>query len=440
VSNRPCTRQRVPESPKGNEAIRPDVATKLPRTCIFTPICFRKIFHFQEGTCVARKICILTSAHPTFDVRIFHKEGKSLARAGYEVILVASGKTDGTFEGVTLKCLPIWKSRADRFLRGGAAVYSLAVQADADVYHFHDPELIPVALLLLIKGKKVVYDIHEDLPRTIGYKNYLPRLLDKPISGIVEVIENWASRRFSALVTASPQIASRFSKRNKNLAIVNNYPMMDEIQLPSINSFKDRKPTLLYVGMRITRSRGAEEMVRAMAFLPEELRADLTLVGNWDNPELAASLETLAGWNRTTYLGLLDRAEVAVELQKAYAGLVILHPEPNYVTSQPVKLYEYMCAGLPVIASDFPVWREIVTKARCGLLVDPMKPQEIAKAMEYLLTHPEEAEEMGRRGFQAIVEHFNWSNEEEELLRFYNKLFSQDAAFEASLMGRGQTA
>jgi glycosyltransferase involved in cell wall biosynthesis len=177
-----------------------------------------------------------------------------------------------------------------------------------------------------------------------------------------------------------------------------------------------------------------------MALLPKDLRADLRLVGNWENPELAASLKQLPGWNRTTFLGLLDRAEVAGELQKAYAGLVVLHPEANYVTSQPVKLYEYMCAGLPVIASDFAVWREIVTKARCGLLVNPLKPQEIAEAMEYLLTHPEEAEEMGRRGFQAIMENFNWANEEKELLRFYNKLLSQDAAFETTLMGRGETA
>jgi glycosyltransferase involved in cell wall biosynthesis len=389
---------------------------------------------------VARKICILTSAHPTFDVRIFHKEGKSLARAGYEVILIASGKADGMFEGVTLKCLPVWKSRADRFVRGAAAVYRLALQADADVYHFHDPELIPVALLLLIQGKKVVYDIHEDLPRTIGYKNYIPRVLVKPISRTVELIEDCASCRFSALVTASPQIASRFSKRNRNLAVVNNYPKMEEIQTPSGNPFKDREPTLLYVGMRITRSRGAEEMVRSMALLPKSLHADLKLVGNWEDPELASSLNKLPGWDRTIFLGLLDRSGVAGELQKAYAGLVILHPEPNYVTSQPVKLYEYMCAGIPVIASDFPVWREIVTKAKCGLLVNPMKPKEIAEAMEFLLTHPEEAEEMGRRGFQAIVEHYNWATEEEELLRFYNKLLSQDAEFETSLMGRGQTA
>jgi glycosyltransferase involved in cell wall biosynthesis len=389
---------------------------------------------------MARKICILTTAHPTFDVRIFHKEGKSLARAGYEVILIASGKADGMYDGVTLKCLPIWKNRKDRLLRGLVAVYRLALKASAEVYHFHDPELIPVALLLRLHGKKVVYDIHEDLPRTIGYKPYLPHVLDKPISRIVELIEDWASSRFSALVTANEFIGDRFSKRNRNIAVLNNYPKMEEIQSPNGQSHKSRKATLLYVGMRITRSRGAEEMVRSMALLPKDLRAELRLVGGWESTALASFLENTPGWDCTKFLGLLDRAGVACELQKAYAGLVILHPEPNYVTSQPVKLYEYMCAGIPVIASDFPGWRDIVTRAGCGLLVNPLNPQEIADAMEYLLTHPEEAEKMGRRGFQAIVERYNWANEEEELLRFYSKLLSQDATFEGSLIGRGQTA
>lgn len=382
----------------------------------------------------------MTTAHPAFDVRIFHKEGKSLAREGYEVILIASGKSAGTYGGVTLKSLPVWKNRKDRLLRGLPIVYRLALKADADVYHFHDPELIPVALLLRVHGKKVIYDIHEDLPRTICYKPYIPRLLDEPISRIVEVIEDWASGRFSALVTASPQIGDRFNQRNKNLVIVNNYPKMEEIQNPNLTSRKNLEGTLLYVGMRITRSRGAEEMVRSMSLLPKNLQANLTLVGNWEDEQLASSIAKNPGWKRTRYLGLLDRVGVADQLQKAYAGLVILHPEPNYVTSQPVKLYEYMCAGLPVIASDFPVWRNIVTQAGCGLLVNPLDPKEIANAMEYLLTHPDEAEEMGRRGFHAITESYNWASEEKELLRFYRKLLSEDVAFEGSLMGRGRTA
>lgn len=389
---------------------------------------------------MARKVCVLTSAHPAFDVRIFHKECKSLARAGYEVTLIASAKENGVHEGIALKILPVWKNRLDRFMRGSRAVYKSALEVDADIYHFHDPELIPTALLLRLHGKKVIYDIHEDLPRTISYKPYIPNSLCGLVSQAVESIEEWAGGRFSALVTATPAIGNRFRKVNEHVTVLNNYPRMEEIESSVGPSHKNREASLLYVGMRITRARGAEEMVRSMGLLPENLQARLKLVGNWDSPELPAALSRIPGWNRVTFVGPLGRTEVASELQNAYAGLVILHPEPNYVASQPVKLFEYMCAGIPVIASDFPVCREIVAQARCGILINPLDPAQIAGAMEYLLTHPEEAEEMGRRGFQAILERYNWANEEKTLLQFYSELFRRDDAYQESLVGRGQTA
>ena len=389
---------------------------------------------------MARKICVLTSAHPAFDVRIFHKECRSLARAGYEVTLIAQAERDGNHDGIEVKALPAWKSRFDRFVRGSLAVYRRALKVDADIYHFHDPELIPAALLLRLHGKTVIYDIHEDLPRTISYKPYIPRALRGLVSKGVEFIEDSASSRFSALLAATPAIAKRFRRAHKNVAVLNNYPRTEEIECPAEPSHRTCEASLLYVGMRITRARGAEEMVRSMGLLPPEVHANLRLVGNWGTPELPASLARIPGWNRVTFVGPLGRAEVAGELRNAYAGLVILHPEPNYVMSQPVKLFEYMCAGIPVIVSDFPVCREIVDQARCGILVDPRNPEEIANAIQFLLTHPEEAEAMGRRGLQAIVERYNWSNEEKSLLRFYSELFLQDDAYQKSLVDRGQTA
>ncbi|HEX4643695.1 MAG TPA: glycosyltransferase family 4 protein [Candidatus Acidoferrales bacterium] len=374
-------------------------------------------------------------------MRIFHKECKSLARAGYQVTLVAQAPHDGEHDGIALRALPIWKSRLQRFARGAFAVYRKALEADADVYHFHDPELIPVGLLLRMRGKKVIYDSHEDTPRTISYKPYIPSALCGTVSHSVGFLENLACRWFSALVTATSGMADRFRRLNGNIVVINNYPRIDEIESSaSPNARADAEPSFLYVGMRITRARGAEEMVRAMGLLPMETRARLRLVGNWDSSELPASLTKIPGWDRVTFVGLVGRPEVASELQNAAAGLVILHPEPNYVTSQPVKLFEYMCAGLPVIVSDFPSCREIVNDARCGILVDPLNPKEIAGAMEFLLTHPEEAAAMGRRGYAAVRERYTWANEEKTLLRLYSELFRHDAAYEGNVLRRGQTA
>jgi glycosyltransferase involved in cell wall biosynthesis len=382
----------------------------------------------------------LTSAHPAFDVRIFHKECKALARAGYEVVLIAPAEEDGTYDGITIKHLRVWKSRLARLTGGPLAAYRNALEVDADVYHFHDPELIPVAMLLRLQGKNVIYDIHEDLPRTISYKPYIPRFLRGSVSRAAESIENWAARRCSALVAATPTIENRFRRVNKNLVVLNNYPKIEEIEssVPSVDN--GAEGTLLYVGMRITRARGAEEMVRSMGLLPRNLRARLKLVGQWGTPDLPEALSKIPGWERTTFVGPLGRKEVARELQNACVGLVILHPEPNYVASQPVKLFEYMCAGIPVIVSDFPVCRQIVEQAGCGIVVNPLDAHEIAGAMEFLLTHPEEAEQMGRRGLQAILERYNWANEEKTLLQLYGDLFRHDAAREAQFVGKGETA
>jgi glycosyltransferase involved in cell wall biosynthesis len=389
---------------------------------------------------MARKICVMTSAHPPSDVRIFHKQCKSLALAGYQVCLIASVEQDTVCDGIQMISIPRSKGRVGRIARGTLAVYRRARALDADIYHFHDPELIPVGLLLRAAGKTVVYDIHEDVPRTISYKPYIPKFLRAPVSHVAELIENWAGGRFSGLVAATPTIGNRFRAVNRNVAVVNNYPRIEELE-----SLRFDEPpaelgnSMLYVGMRITRARGAEEMVRAMGLLPAELDASLKLVGGWDPPGLPESLSKLPGWERTESLGLLNRGQVARELHQARAGLVILHPEPNYIASQPVKLFEYMCAGIPVIVSDFPVCREIVTEAGCGLLVDPLSPQEIARAMEYLLTHPEEARAMGQRGYQAVHQLYNWDNEEKVLLEAYSRLLETQSTFAGSLVNTGST-
>ena len=163
-------------------------------------------------------------------------------------------------------------------------------------------------------------------------------------------------------------------------------------------------------------------MVQAIGLVRSELGMQLKLAGAFDPPDLPKTLSQLPGWERTEALGVLGRTEVARLLRRARAGLVLLHPEPNYLNSQPVKLFEYMGAAIPVIASDFPVWRNVIESAECGLLVNPLDPASISAAIEYLCTHPEEAAEMGRRGRAAVEDRFNWGKEERRLLDFYSDI------------------
>jgi len=365
------------------------------------------------------KVCILTSAHPVFDVRIFHKECKTLVRAGYDVTLVAGHSESLSVDGVTIKAVTPAKGRFERWFRTTFAVYRAAVKIDADIYHFHDPELIPAGLLLRARGKKVIYDMHENLPATVPYKPYVPKWLQPPLAKALGIGESLAVRRFSGLIAASPEISERYTA-HPNLSIVQNYPLREEF--PEGDGTQEQSNYVVYVGLRITRARGAVEMVRAIDLVPEALGVRLKLVGTIEPGDLVDELEAMPGWALTEYVGPLGRGGVSEATRSAMAGLVVLHPEPNYVNSHPVKLFEYMCAGIPVIASDFPVFRRIIEQAQCGIIVDSLSPAKIAKAIEFLAAHPEEARAMGARGRLAVNNRYNWQHEEQVLLGMYNRM------------------
>jgi len=365
---------------------------------------------------------VFTSVHPPFDIRIFHKECKSLAAAGYDVTLVARSPEDRIVDGIFLHAVPKARNRFERLTRTVWRVYRRALNVHADVYHFHDPELIPVGLLLRLRGKNVIYDIHEDVPRCLPYKPYWPRWVGDSVARVVELLENSAARFFSGLVAATPGIASRFCALNRRTIVVHNYPLMSEVLSMPERAWESRDVVLAYVGSSVSVSRGAVEMVQAMGLLPRDLQASLILAGPFLPENLKDRLAPEPGWSRVRACGFLDRAGVTGVLSRARVGLVLQHPEPNAMAGKPIKLFEYMAAGIPVISADFPLWRQIVDGAGCGLCVDPLNPRKISEAIQYLLTHPAEAAAMGRRGRQAIEDHFNWNHEEAKLLSLYREL------------------
>jgi len=301
-----------------------------------------------------------------------------------------------------------------------------AFRSDGDVYHIHDPELLMAGLILRAAGKRVVYDIHEDLPRDVLFKTYIAKPIRTPLMWIVELVENAAARRMSGLVAATPTIAKRFYSRNSNTVVVNNYPVLDEFTPSTGSKWESRKPAVTYIG-GITEARGIREMLAAMDLLPRTLGARLELAGWFFGAGLQTELAASSQWQHVRWHGELDRNGIASLLKRVRAGLVLLHPERTYVAAHPTKLFEYMAAGIPVIASDFPLWRKIVEDAGCGLLVNPFDTRAIATAIERLITNPIEAEAMGQHGREAVERHFNWANEEKTLLSFYASLLSERA-------------
>ncbi len=366
---------------------------------------------------MTKTICHLTSVHQYNDTRIFHKECVSLARYGYPTYLISLGCETKKVDGVNvISSGPKFSSKFKRMTQGVYSVYKKAIEINADVYHFHDPELLFVGWLLKQKGKKVIYDVHEDVPRQILSKPWIWKPIQTSVSIGTEKIENFIASKLSGIITATSTIANRFSQINKNTIAINNYPLLEELQTNTI--WENKKNEICYIG-GISIVRGIVELNKAIAF---NTTIKLNLVGNFQPPSLAKELEPHLFWKQINYLGFVDRKKIAEILAVSKVGMVTLHPIINYLDAHPIKMFEYMSAGIPVIASNFPLWKSIVEGNQCGICINPMNPKEIADAITYLLAHDKEAEQMGKNGRKAIEEKFNWEMEEQKLIAFYQNL------------------
>lgn len=374
------------------------------------------------------RIAHLTTVHPRVDARIRIKEVESLATAFAEpvALFVQDGKGnwnegDGMVRIIDIGSPP--DGRLSRMLLGGWRMGRAVSAMKPQIVHLHDPELIPLGFVLICCGYKVIYDVHEDVPLDVLTKFWLPTGIRHPVSWAMSAIEWLAGRGFTAIVPAEPDIGARFPIGKTTL--VQNYPILNELVEPGAPDYKERPPHFAYVGA-IGRTRGIHEMVKALDFSDgKDIR--LKLAGNFQPPGLKTEIEATTGWEQVEYSGWANRAQVSRVLNNVRAGLVVLHPTPKILSAYPTKLFEYMSVGLPVIASDFPVWRRIVDKAGCGLLVDPLDPSAIAEAMQWILNNPGEAEIMGQRGREAMEEAYNWKTEEEKLIRLYQTLLTDRA-------------
>ncbi len=363
-------------------------------------------------------IAHLTSAHERNDTRIFLKMCLTLINHGHQVIqIVADGKGDEVSDGVHIFDVGASSGRIDRMLRAPDRILIQAMSLDVDLFHLHDPELIPIGLKLKKLGKKVVFDSHEDVPKQLLSKPYLDKFSRWFLSKAFAAYEWWSCRHFDAVVTATPSIREKFLVMGIRAFNISNFPLLGE--LDAHVAWYDKQAEICYIG-GIGRIRGITELTQALSMVRSGAR--LNLCGTFYEPEVEVNCKSMPGWNAVIDRGYVDRLGLRMVLGRSMAGVVTFLPLPNHIDAQPNKMFEYMSAGIPVIASDFPLWREIIEGNKCGLCVDPSDPAGIAEAIDFLLEHPDEAYRMGENGRRAVLEKYNWAVEEKKLLQLYDNI------------------
>lgn len=375
-----------------------------------------------------RTVCIMTSVHNVFDIRIFSKEASTLARSGYNVILIAPGDNEmnESVQSIRLLLLKKPKNRVSRLLIFSWQILIAAKKQKADVYHFHDPELILVGLFLSALGNRVIYDAHEDLPKQIISKYWIPKRLRVIVAWLTKKLEAFSAKRFSAVITTSEDVAARFMRVNKQTTLLRNYPMKNELaqfsQGEATEITHDDSPSKIVTLGGVSPLRCIKEIIEAMGILAQDQCIKLIVAGACASPALLNDIKRLSGWSHVDYLGVLPRSEAISVLKESNVALVVYSFEPNHLEVKSNRLFESMAVGIPVITSNFPKWKQIVLGNKCGIVVDPSSPEDIAKAITTLIQHPEKSKQMGENGRQAVINVYNWESESKKLIALYEQV------------------
>lgn len=375
-------------------------------------------------------VCHLTSVHAYNDTRIFHKECVSLAKAGYDVTLIAP-VSDGIQErGVTVLPAGRWNNRYYRLFVTIPRLLGKAIKVKASIYHFHDPELLLIVPFLKLSGSTVIYDIHEDYITSIQQKTYIPSPFRKLIATTLGIVEGVVAGMCRQV------IAERYYKERFSDALeVLNYPVLPDRSVDTIKDlrpdqevgFDDRYHWCLYTG-NVTLDRGA---LLHLELLRAHNATAIAYIGKCSRDVADAIYRYAQKLNisrqRVRIIGIGEHVPRETIDYYTYSGSwlagVALFPDtPHYTKKELTKFFEYMAAGLPILSSDFPAWKSIVEINSCGICVDPVDTQAITSAIEYLLANPDEAAALGKRGREAVYARYSWNVEESKLLGLYESI------------------
>lgn len=376
----------------------------------------------KENLIKPKRVCHITSAHNRYDVRIFQKECKSLATHGYDVTLIVNDRNEDEIKDnikiISTKFKP--KNRVDRLLNSRKYIFKKAIDVDADIYHFHDPELLPVGNRLKKYGKKVIFDSHENYTMQIKEKQYISKVLRGLISKIYKIYETYSVKKIDSVIfPCMLNNVNPFENRAKKTVFINNVPVLSTFYDKYKDNYVKGHRTICHVGS-LTYNRGITHLIKAAY----KASANLILGGTLSPENYHDEVKNMEEFSCVDYRGYVNHDEVVSIYGSSIIGVCNILNVGQYNKSDnfATKVYEYMSMGIPVILSDYPYAREVLSQYKFGITVDPENIEEVSDAILYLLSNPELVKQMGQEGRRAVKEKFNWNNEERKLLELYESL------------------
>jgi len=364
-------------------------------------------------------LCHFTVTQRSLKSRSFYMECMPLAARGIRIRYVAPARAPERHNGVDFISLGWRNNPILRFLSTPSLLAQLLRQ-NAGLYHFQDPELLPLAFLLKwIFRKRIVYDVYEDFPSMALNKAWIPLLLKPVAAKAIAGVEHLAARCFDGVITADPFTLRRLARnRGSRKLVFYNFPNLDLFP-PPLDTPKNFD--IVYRGGLSERA-GTYLLLDAMQKLAAEGKpTTLLLIGYADNSlaenNLLQRIRHLGLESSVTIRPRLEHEEMAAALSQARIGVSPLQAIPKFLLNVPVKVFEYWACGLPVIASNLAPIRPFFRSAKAGLLFPPGNSAELARCIRWMLEHPESAAKMGRRGRAAIIERFNNCSEARKFRR-----------------------
>lgn len=372
------------------------------------------------------KVCHFTSTHGNKDQRILIKECCSLAKAGYEVCQVAQGDS-GEYNGVKLIGTgETNKSSLYRLIIRPRKVYKLALAQDADIYQIHDMELLPYAVKLKKRGKIVIFDYHEDFASRFEDSDifHLPRGIMKIFGRMYNRYESKAIAKLDAMISVTPHICKRLKESNPNTVMVTNYPIIDKENPWASEALYDESSNYIcFAGQVSCVQYALDTVVKAIQSIPG---IRFRVYGNERRAGDIDFLQSIDEQGKMDYKGTVPFFELPKILSGSKAAIVTAayskDTSGRYGTLGNNKLFEAMLRAVPVVFTNFDLWKEINDKYSMGIPVEQGNIEEMRNAITWIVQNPAESRAMGLRGREAVFKEYNWKTQEDVLFRLYSDL------------------